>query len=79
MRVRPVIERNEEEKHGLLPKYEVNRIKADALARPITVVDPATSEGGKKNIPCLLKRSRLRKTKDFFHSRGFVDCLQACD
>ncbi|KAM2686500.1 hypothetical protein EV2_009380 [Malus domestica] len=62
-RARLVVERNEEEKRGLFPKDEGNRIKADALARPITVVDPAASEGGKMDLLCLLKRCRLRKNQ----------------
>ncbi|XP_050139028.1 uncharacterized protein LOC126615257 [Malus sylvestris] len=36
------------EKGGLPPEEEIKRIKADAMARPITVVEPTTNEGGKK-------------------------------
>ena len=36
------------EKDGLPPKEEIKRIKAEALARPITFVDPAANDGGKK-------------------------------
>ena len=36
------------EKDGLPPKEEVRRIKAAALARPITVVEPAANDGGRK-------------------------------
>ncbi|KAM2099719.1 hypothetical protein ACFX1T_026960 [Malus domestica] len=50
-------------KRGLLPKEEMNRIKANALARPITVVDPAVSESGKNDLPYLLKRCWLRKNQ----------------
>ena len=36
------------EKDGLPPKEEVRRIKVVALARPITVVEPAANDGGRK-------------------------------
>ncbi|KAM1405682.1 hypothetical protein ACFXTH_000459 [Malus domestica] len=36
------------QKGGLPPRNEIKRIKAEALARPITVVERATNEGGKK-------------------------------
>ncbi|KAB2632286.1 hypothetical protein D8674_028533 [Pyrus ussuriensis x Pyrus communis] len=39
-----------QEKDRLLLRDEVNRIKAEALACPITVVEPTTNEGGKKRF-----------------------------
>ena len=36
------------EKYGLPPKEEVRRIKAAALAHPISVVEPAANDGGRK-------------------------------
>ncbi|KAM1945663.1 hypothetical protein ACFX13_000624 [Malus domestica] len=35
-------------KCGLPPREEIKRIKEEALARPIVVLEPAVSEGGKK-------------------------------
>ncbi|KAM1985252.1 hypothetical protein COP2_013388 [Malus domestica] len=51
------------EKDGLPLREEIKWIKVKALARPIAVMEPAVNEGGKKDLPCLLKRCWLRKSQ----------------
>ncbi|KAB2630973.1 hypothetical protein D8674_008492 [Pyrus ussuriensis x Pyrus communis] len=52
------------EKNGLPPREEIERIKAEALTRPISVVKPAINEGGKKRpSPPAQETPTEKKTK----------------
>ncbi|KAM2824462.1 hypothetical protein COP1_034368 [Malus domestica] len=52
------------EKAGLPPKEEIKRIKADAMARPITVMEPTINEGEKKkHSPSAQEMPTEKKTK----------------
>ncbi|KAM1466878.1 hypothetical protein ACFX2I_032039 [Malus domestica] len=59
------------EKCGLPSREEIERIKAKALARPITVVEPATNEGGKKrNSPSAQEMPTKKKPKTSSAAHG---------
>ena len=49
------------EKGGLPRREEIKRIKAEALAHPITMVEPATNEGGKKRHSLLTQETSAEK------------------
>ena len=43
------------------PKEEIKQIKAEALARPITVVEPAANDGGKKRHSLPVQETSVEK------------------
>ncbi|KAM1683454.1 hypothetical protein ACFXTN_031621 [Malus domestica] len=47
-------------KGGLPTRGKIKQIKAEALPCLIVVVEPVANKGGKKDLPHLLKRCRLR-------------------
>ncbi|KAM2747217.1 hypothetical protein PS2_022719 [Malus domestica] len=58
------------EKCGMPPREEIRQIKAEAFARPITVVEPTAYEGGKKRFsPPTQEMPAEKKPKTSFAAR----------